>query len=192
MCIQVMELLEGAKAIGKVPSFHSVTRDAGPTDDAKTLDKETVLSIVFNIALALEHVHTVANVSNGDVYLHNILMCNGGVARISDWGASFIYDGNHDYAAIFERIEVLAFGRLVQDLFDWHLNCAVPDLTEPADFLGKTRGVAMQAGPFYNLMQSILQPDQLKRPTFQVIKQQLSQMPEFDNARESASKFILK
>jgi hypothetical protein len=180
-----MELLEGAKAIGKVPSFHTVTRDAAPTDDAKVLDRETVLSIIYNVAAALEHVHTKARVSNGDVYLHNILMCIGGVARMSDWGASFIYDGSHD-AATFERIEVLAFGRLVQDLFDWHLNVAVPDLTEPVDFLGKTRGEPMESGSFYNLMQSILQPDQMKRPSFLEIKKELDRLPEFEKARHSA------
>lgn len=185
-----MELLEGAKAIGKVPSFQSVTRDAGPTDDAKDLDKDAVLSIVYNIALALEHVHTNANVTNGDVYLHNILMCNGGVARISDWGASFIYDGKHEYADAFERIEVLAFGRLVQDLFEWHLNISMPDLTEPADFLGKTRGEPIEPGPFSNLMKSILQPEQLKRPSFKEIKEQLSQLTEFQTARLAAAKFI--
>jgi serine/threonine protein kinase len=187
---KVMELLEGAKAIGKVPSFQSVTRDAGPTDDSKDLDKEAVLSIVYNIALALEHVHTKANVSNGDIYLHNVLMCSGGVARISDWGASFIYDGEHEYAEVFERIEVLAFGRLVQDLFDWHLSLAMPDLTEPADFLGKKRVEPIEPGPFFNLMQSILQPEQMKRPSFKEIKDQLSQLPEFQEARLAATKFI--
>ena len=186
-----MELLEGAKAIGKVPSFHTCTRDAGPTDDAQSLDRQTVLGIVYNIAAALEHIHTKAKVSNGDVYLHNILMCNCGVARISDWGASFIYDGNHNYAPIFERIEVLAFGRLVQDLFDWHLKTALPDLTESNDFLGKTRGVPLEEGSLYDLMTLILQPDQMKRPSFQEIKEKLGKLPEFEQAMHAANKISL-
>jgi hypothetical protein len=186
----VMQLLEGAKAVGKVPSFDTVTRDAGP-DGAIELDRESVLSIVWNVATALEHVHTKVDVSNGDVYLHNILMCNGGIARISDWGASFIYDGNHDYAPIFERIEVLAFGRLVQDLFDWYLNSSLPDLTESADFLlGRTRGELINNGPFYDLMESILQPDQMKRPSFKEIKKALSQLPEFEKARHAADQIL--
>ena len=186
-----MELLEGAKAIGKVPSFHTCTRDAGPADDVQSLNKQTVLGIVYNIAVALDHVHAKAKVSNGDVYLHNILMCNGGVARISDWGASFIYDGNHSYAPIFERIEVLAFGRLVQDLFDWHLNTAVPDLTESDDFLGKTRGVPLEKGSLYDLMTLILQPDQMKRPSFREIKERLDKLPEFEQAMHAANEIIL-
>ncbi|KAL3796674.1 hypothetical protein HJC23_009974 [Cyclotella cryptica] len=184
----VMPLLDGAKTIGRVPSFDTVTRDAGPTNDAIDLDRESVLSIVWNVATALEHVHRKAGVSNGDVYLHNILMCKVGTARISDWGASFIYDGNHDFADVFERIEVLAFGRLVQDLFDWYLNSSLPDLTEPADFLGRTRGVPLESGPFYDLVQSILQPDQHKRPSFKEIKSTLSQLPEFERARHAADR----
>eukprot|EP00956_Cyclotella_meneghiniana_P007671 scaffold10284_cov61-Cyclotella_meneghiniana.AAC.6 len=172
----VMELLEGAKAIGRVPSFDTVTRDAGPTEEAKDLNKDAVFSIIYNVATALEHVHDKAHVSNGDIYLHNILMCNGGVARMSDWGASFVYDENHDYAKIFERIEVLAFGRLVQDLFDWHLDSAVSDLTKSGD-LGK-------------LIDSILDENQMKRPSFKEIKSVLSGLPEFARAKTTADQFI--
>ena len=39
---------------------------------------------------------------------------------MSDWGASDVYGGNNESAKHFEAIEVLAFGRLVQDLFDMH------------------------------------------------------------------------
>jgi len=181
----VMELLEGAEALGKVPSFSTVTRDAGPSDSGKDLSKEQVLSVVWNIANALEHVHSDAQVVNGDVYLHNILQCGKGMAKISDWGASFVYDGDSDNAAtsIFEQIEVLAFGRLVQDLFDWHLDIAVPDSTEPDDFLGRSRGKPLEKGLFYDLMSSILHPQQTNRPSFKTIKAALSSMPEFEAAK---------
>ncbi|KAL7537189.1 hypothetical protein ACHAXR_011731, partial [Thalassiosira sp. AJA248-18] len=178
----VMELLEGAEALGKPPSLHTCTRDAAPSETAKDMSREQVLSVVWNVAVALEHVHSEAKVVNGDVYLHNILQCGEGVAKVSDWGASFLYDDN-DRAAIFEAIEVLAFGRLVQDLFDWHLDTAVPDSTEPSDFLGRTRGSALEKGPLYDLMSSILQPEQNKRPTFRDIKAKLSSIPEFDTAK---------
>ena len=183
-----MELLEGAEALGCVPSFNTVTRDAGPSDTAKDLSKDQVLSVVWNTAIALEHVHSSANVVNGDIYLHNILRTSKdlGTTKMSDWGASFIYDGNdNDSAATFEAIEVLAFGRLVQDLFDWHLATALPDSTEPADFLGRTRGDLLERGPFYDLMTSILQPDQASRPTFATIKAKLSSMPEFQACKQS-------
>lgn len=185
----VMELLEGAEALGKPPSLHTCTRDAGPSDSAKNLSREQVLSVVWNVASALEHIHTKAKISNGDVYLHNILQCGEGMAKVSDFGANFVYDCDIDSADIFEAIEVLAFGRLVQDLFDWHLGTALPDSTEPADFLGRSRGEAMDKGPFYDLMSAILQPSQSERPSFEnIIAKIMSKVPEFDEARLAAER----
>lgn len=179
----IMPLLENAEALGKPPSFATVTRDSAPSESAKNMTKVEVLSVVWNVATTLEHVHSDAKVVNGDVYLHNILQCGGGVAKVSDWGASFVYDGNHDSAKTFEAIEVLAFGRLAQDLFDWNLDTAVPDSTEPADFLGRSRGRPMEQGPLHDLMSSILQPQQSSRPSFGGIKAELSSMPEFESAK---------
>jgi len=180
----VMELLEGADALGKVPSFFTVTRDSGPADSAKDMSRVQVLSAVWNVATALEHVHSTVKVANGDIYLHNILRCRDGMAKVSDWGASFVYDGIVDSSAhTFESIEVLAFGRLVQDLFDWHLDTALPDSTEVADFLGRSRGKPLQAGLFHDLMSLILQPQQNKRPSFSEIKSLLLSIPEFEEVR---------
>mmetsp|Transcript_8187 Transcript_8187/g.16286 ORF Transcript_8187/g.16286 Transcript_8187/m.16286 type:complete len:465 (+) Transcript_8187:120-1514(+) len=188
----VMELLPNARPLGRVPSFGTVTRDAGPTDNAVGLTEQQVRSVIWNVATALEHVHSDAGVSNGDVYLHNVLQCGEGVARVSDWGASFLYERNSEPAENFEKIEVLAFGRLVQDLFDWHLNIAVPDSTEPADFLGKNRGDPMARGLFSDLLRSILQPDQKKRPNFRAIIETLTKLPEFDHAIEGNKNAVKK
>ena len=177
----VMELLENATAIGKPPSFTSCTRDAGPEDDAKSLDTDRVLSIIWNIANALEYVHS-TKVMNGDVYLHNTLQC-GDAARLSDWGASFVYNDSmvadsSKSTDIFEKIEVLAFGRLVQDMMLWYMKVACPDSTGSIlSSLWSQR--SMSRGPFKDLMASILQPDQSKRPTFGEIKESLAKIPEF-------------
>mmetsp|Transcript_38260 Transcript_38260/g.81667 ORF Transcript_38260/g.81667 Transcript_38260/m.81667 type:complete len:490 (-) Transcript_38260:88-1557(-) len=181
----IMPLLENAEALGKSPSFSTVTRDAAPSESAKDMSREQVLSVVWNVVTVLEHVHSDANVVNGDVYLHNVLKCGEGVAKVSDWGASFVYDGNSELATNFEAIEVLAFGRLVQDLFDWHFNTAVPDTTEPDDFLGGTRGEPMGEGPLKELIASMLQPDQAMRPSFRVIKDKLESIDEFKGLRKS-------
>jgi serine/threonine protein kinase len=179
----VMELLDGADALGKPPSFNSVTRDAGPTEIGKDLTREQVLCVVWNVVAALEHVHSTTKVANGDIYLHNVLKCGDCIAKVSDWGASFVYDCIVDSPPqIFESIEVLAFGRLVQDLFDWHLDTALPDATESAECIGKSRGMPLEAGPFYDLMNSILQPIQAERPSFSDIKAVLKSIPEFEAA----------
>jgi len=180
----IMELLPDAEAVGKVPNFKSVTRDAEPSDSAKNMSKDEVLSVVYNVAVVLEHTHS-SNVVNGDVYLHNILQCGESGAKVSDWGASFVYD--RDKYPIFERIEVLAFGRLVQDLFLWHLDTSIADTTEPVVGFCCRRGTkTLEPGLFSDLMSLILQPNQLGRPSFRDIKDTLSFLPEFN---EAASRF---
>ena len=208
----VMDLLRGTHSLGKVPSFETVTRDAEPALHAKGLTNDQVYGTIWNVASALKYIHSELGLSHGDIYLHNILQDGDGVARLSDWGgelehiklshltfltqlctyndlchvfinaASFVYDRkNVSQALKFQKIEVLAFGRLVQDLFEWHMQIAVPDSTEPP-YRGKDRGRPMGEGPLYDLIQSILQPDQGDRPTFDDIKQMLSKMPEFEEA----------
>jgi serine/threonine protein kinase len=178
----VMELLEGADALGMVPSFVTVTRDSGPSASASYMNRAEVIGAIWNVATALEYVHSTAKVANGDVYLHNVLKCLDGTAKVSDWGASFVYDGiagDDSHSRTFESIEVLAFGRLVQDLFDWHLDTALPDSTEPPEFSCRGRGAPLEAGRFFDLMSSILQPRQNERPSFSDIKAELSSIPDF-------------
>ncbi|KAL9181489.1 LOW QUALITY PROTEIN: hypothetical protein ACHAXT_010294 [Thalassiosira profunda] len=155
----VMKLLDGTFPLGKVPSFDTVTRDEGPAPHSENLTGEQVLSVVWNIASVLEYIHSSVGVSHGDVYLHNVLRDG---TMLSDWGASFVYDREKaESAAMYERIEVLAFGHLVQDLYAWHL------------------GSALDSSPLNDLTSSILQPDQSKRPDFATIKGKLAAMPEF-------------
>ncbi|EED96061.1 predicted protein, partial [Thalassiosira pseudonana CCMP1335] len=153
----VMNLLSGTYSLGKVPSFDTVTRDA-------------------------------VGVSHSDVYLHNILKDDEGVSRLSDWGASYVYDRNNaQMAPMIERIEVLAFGRLIQNLFDWHLNIAIPDSTESVSYLESMRKSKLEAGSFRDLIAEILQPLQEDRPTFKMIKERLTAMPEFEEAIASTN-----
>lgn len=181
----VMDLLSGTYPLGKVPNFDTVTRDEGPSPHSINLTKEQVLSVVLNIASGLDYIHSSIGVCHSDVYLHNILRDGNFVARLSDWGASFVYDRDDaELAAMFERIEVLAFGRLVQDLFVWHLNIAVPDSTESTSYFGKISKSKMDEGPLKDLIASILQPDPPSRPNFRMIKDNLESIEEFKELLE--------
>jgi hypothetical protein len=161
----VMKLLSEAFPFGKAPNFDTVTRDEGPSPHSANLTKKQVLSVVWNIASVLDYIHSSVGVSHGDVYLHNVLRDRLFTARLSDWGASFVYDReNIEMAGMFERIEVLAFGRLVQDLIDWHLDKSSQDLS----------------GPMIELLASVLHRDQASRPNFRVIKEKIGGMPEFE------------
>ncbi|KAL3771616.1 hypothetical protein ACHAW5_006643 [Stephanodiscus triporus] len=157
----VMTLLSDAFPLGKAPNFDTVTRDEGPSPHSTNLTEDQILSVMWNIVSVLNYIHSSLGVSHGDIYLHNVLRDDLFTARLSDWGASFVYDRRHiELAGMFERIEVLAFGRLVQDLLDWHLGMAMQDLP----------------GPMKELLASAIQPDQASRPGFRVIKDTLGGM----------------
>lgn len=154
--MMVMQLLKGTNPLGKVPSFDTVTRDAGPAPLPKnTMDKETLMRAILNIASTLEHIHGHVGVSHGDVYLHNVLIDGEKVSRLSDWGASFLYDRDNEQAQLIERIEVLAFGRLIQDLLLWYPK-------------------ALREESFKELLADILQPETANRPSFKIIKEKLA------------------
>ena len=170
----VMKLLDGTYPMGKVPSFQTVTRDEGAAPHATNLSTSQVMGTIWNVANALEYIHS-RGVCHGDVYLHNILRDGEGTARLSDWGASFVYDTSAEVASKIEKIEVLAFGRLVQDLLKWNLNVAVPDSTELGSHLNSKSGDKTMS-----LIASILQKEQSKRPTFREIKETLATIPEFE------------
>ena len=157
----VMELLQGTRSLGKVPSFDTVTRDAGPADSlTKVIDKSTLMKTIWNVASALDYIHNSIGVSHGDVYLHNVLIDGEKISRLSDWGASFAYDrDNTEQAELIEKIEVLAFGRLIQDILLWY-----PTIIEE--------------GLFKELLAEILQSNTRKRPGFSAIKQKLALIPE--------------
>jgi serine/threonine protein kinase len=179
----VMNLLSGTYPLGKIPNFDTVTRDEGPSPHSKNLSMTQVYSVVWNVALVLEYIHSSIGVSHGDVYLHNVLRDGQFVARLSDWGASFVYNRDDaELTEMLERIEVLAFGRLVQDLLAWHLRVAVPDTTGSTSYFDSflSRDKSMEMGAFKELLASILQPDQTIRPNFRAIKEKLESMSEFN------------
>ena len=171
----VMKLLDGTYPMGKVPSFQTVTRDEGAAPHATNLSTSQVMGAIWNVAHALDYIHS-HGICHGDIYLHNVLRDGEGIARLSDWGASFVYDPSAEVASKIEKIEVLAFGRLVQDLFKWNLNVAVPDSTELGSHFNSKSG-----DKTISLIASILQTEQSKRPTFSEIKETLATIPEFNS-----------
>lgn len=79
------------------------------------------------------------------------------VSRISDWGASFAYNRDDaEQADLIEKIEVLAFGRLVQDLVSWHSD------------------VIVVPKEIQDLLVQIVESETTERPNFRTIKEKLS------------------
>jgi serine/threonine protein kinase len=111
----VMELIDPQfKNLAGPPSLDSCTRDIY-SDDTR-FDLATALRIAHGIASAAGHLHE-QGIMHGDLYAHNILHCGEGRPLLGDFGAASFY-APHDRALApsLQRIEVRAFGCLLEEL----------------------------------------------------------------------------
>ncbi|QSX34262.1 serine/threonine-protein kinase [Shewanella avicenniae] len=98
------------------PSLASCTRDVYASDRCFT--PAVIFNIASAIASAAAHLHQ-QGMMHGDLYGHNILTTETGDALLSDYGAASFYDtANAELAARLARLEVRAFGCLLEELVD--------------------------------------------------------------------------
>jgi serine/threonine protein kinase len=132
----VMELIDSEfKNLAAPPSLDSCTRDIYPLDTR--FDLATILLIARSISSAALHLHR-QGIMHGDLYGHNILHCGQGRALIGDFGAASFYIANYSKIANgLQRLEVRAFGCLLEELMD---RCNVrPEDLEVFSFLNELR-----------------------------------------------------
>jgi hypothetical protein len=99
--------------LGLPPTLDSCTRDAFLASTVFSLEK--CKKIITGIASVSSHLHS-KGIVHGDLYAHNILINDNGHALLGDFGAASVYGADHAYAEAIEKMEVLAFGHLVEDL----------------------------------------------------------------------------
>lgn len=113
----VMALIEPSFAnLAGPPSLASCTRDVYAPE---TRFKPAVaLRMALGIASAARHLHA-RGIMHGDLYAHNILQGGDGRAVIGDFGAASFYPpANPVLAPGLERLEVRAFGCLLEELLE--------------------------------------------------------------------------
>jgi hypothetical protein len=110
----VMPLLDpGYRPLAGPPSLESCTRDIY-SPDARFSTRQA-LRLITNLATAAAQVHSLGFL-HGDLYAHNLLHSPDGGALLSDFGAASPYPpGTTDKI---ERIEVRAFGILMEEILD--------------------------------------------------------------------------
>ena len=130
------------------PSLESCTRDVYAPDTRFTWD--AVLRLAHSIASAAQHLHE-RGLHHGDLYAHNILCTPDGHALLGDFGAAAFLDLNqHEIAQALQRLEVRAFGCLLEellaraDLTDAHTN---PAHTAQLQTLQKLQATCMHETP---------------------------------------------
>ncbi len=108
----VLELIPSHyENLGLAPDFETCTRDTFA--EGTLFDLETVYSVARAMVSASEHLHA-RGLMHGDLYAHNILInIEDKHCYFGDFGAASFYDVNNRG---FEKIEVRAFGCLLDDL----------------------------------------------------------------------------
>ncbi|MEA5450152.1 leucine-rich repeat-containing protein kinase family protein [Leptolyngbya sp. CCNP1308] len=141
------------QVMGGPPSLESCTRDTYPPE--ATFSLEAAVGIAIGVAGAAAHLHR-RGILHGDLYPHNTLVTEAGDTCLSDFGAASFYDRAGRSAPALERLEVRAFGCLLEDLLD---RC--PASSSPALRLRQ-------------LQHACMQPDVLARPAFEEALEDLS------------------
>ena len=76
-----------------------------------------VLSIASGIASVAQQVHA-KGIMHGDLYAHNILLGQDGHALLGDFGAACFKPADAAQSLALEKIEVRAFGCLLEELLE--------------------------------------------------------------------------
>lgn len=112
----IMELIHPSFVnLGNPPNFDTCTRDV--FNDETVFSEEEVLKITKSIASVCDLLHS-KGINHGDLYAHNILVDSTGQSLLGDFGAASFYDVTSKVAHLIERIEVRAFGCLIEDLLE--------------------------------------------------------------------------
>jgi hypothetical protein len=95
------------------PSLQSCTRDVYPAGTQFTLDK--ILRIALGVARAAEHLHS-QGLLHGDLYAHNLQCDADGNCLLGDMGAAAFLPADTNLSQALQRLEVRAFGCLLEEL----------------------------------------------------------------------------
>jgi hypothetical protein len=154
----VLELINPAYGnLAGPPSLATCTRDVYAPDASFRL--EAALNIALGIAGAAEHLHA-QGILHGDLYAHNILTTAKGDALLGDFGAACFFAVEESAnAAALQRLEVRAFGCLLEELLE---RCTEAEAAPAA------------MATLWDLQQRCTQPDVAGRPLFAEIRQALA------------------
>ena len=98
-------------SLGNLPTYTSLTRDVFDMKfSANVIDQ-----VIEDIANAMFHLSKLG-IMHGDIYAHNILSNPQGKSMLGDFGCASLYTPKSHEGELRERIDVLGFGYLIEDL----------------------------------------------------------------------------
>ncbi len=115
----VMELIPSSfYNLGLPPSLVTCTRDT--FEPGTAFDTSAIAKIVTQMASAMSHLHK-NGISHGDLYAHNTMINDQADMLFGDFGAATnLLSLPKSQRGMMERIEVRAFGCLLEDLISLH------------------------------------------------------------------------
>ncbi|MEK0363099.1 leucine-rich repeat-containing protein kinase family protein [Pseudomonas sp. CBC3] len=118
----LMELIASSyQPLAGPPSFASCTRDCYEAEQRFSVGQ--VLRIATSVTSVVSHLHR-RGILHGDLYGHNLLVDPSGETLLSDFGAASFYAPQSAQGQSLERLEVRAFGCLLEELLE---RCGVAD-----------------------------------------------------------------
>jgi hypothetical protein len=111
----VMDLVEASYAnLAAPPNLQSCTRDVYP--ETLHFEFSQLMQIALSMSEVLAHLHD-SGIMHGDFYAHNMLWHHANGCLLGDFGAaSFLPVDDQDICERLQRIEVRAFGYLLEEL----------------------------------------------------------------------------
>ncbi|MFK7979912.1 MAG: leucine-rich repeat-containing protein kinase family protein [Saprospiraceae bacterium] len=101
--------------LGNPPNLETCTRDV--FDEKCVFNGAELLKIAKSMASVCAQLHK-KGIKHGDFYAHNILINEKAECLLGDFGAASFYDVNSVLAPNIERVEVRAFGCLLEDVLN--------------------------------------------------------------------------
>ncbi len=101
--------------LGNPPSLETCTRDV--FDEKCVFKGAELLKIAKSMASVGAQLHK-KGINHGDFYAHNILINKKADCLLGDFGAASFYDVKSVFAPNIERVEVRAFGCLLEDILN--------------------------------------------------------------------------
>jgi serine/threonine protein kinase len=114
--------------LGLPPDLRTLTRDTYPADTI--FSAAFIIQVAHDVAAALGHLSS-RGIMHGDIYAHNILSDARGESYLGDFGAASTY--KPDSANLRQKVDVLGFGYLLEDLLNHAVTAADPTLQKVHD-----------------------------------------------------------
>ena len=145
--------------LARPPSLRTCTRDIYPSSDR--FPSQKIIWVALDVACIAAHLHA-QGLMHGDLYAHNLQCDTDGLCLLGDMGAAWFLPADGAASQALQRLEVRAFGCLLEELLAHCGEAPAQALTALRD---QCLGPPAQRPLFDEIVQSLLSLRMLKLAT---------------------------